>query len=229
MRLPVFIGLLLVLVAGLALGCGQSTSTTSVTAATVTTTPTAAASTTSTTASPTAAATSTSAIAVATTTHNRLTDPTYPNVTTTEDTSSVLDAPSQRVFVEPYIPFVQAMGEKLSEAAYEEDEDLPFGMGGFGFIVVYDDKAQEVVLETPVSFGDYVKFRDVYDERAWKMTRAVAAFYIDDEYVDLLKGNPLPPWRLSVDGIVYEVPARVMTGIARSEVSKEDWLRTTGR
>jgi hypothetical protein len=220
MRLLVFIGLLLVLVTGLALGCGQATSTTSVTAATVTTTPTTAATTTSTTAAPTAAATSSSTIGLTTTTHNRLTDPTYPNVTTTEDTRST---------VEPYIPFVQAMGEKLSEAAYEEDEDLPIGMRGFGFYVDYDDKAHEAVLEASMSFGDYVKFRDVYDERAWKMTRAVAAFYIDDEYVDLLKGNPLPPWRLSVDGIVYEVPAQVMTGIARNEVSKEDWLRATGR
>ena len=224
MRLLVFFGLLLVVVTGFALGCGRRTSTTSATAATVTTTPTTAVITTSSTATPTTATTYSSAIGLTTTTHNRLTDPTYSNATTTEATRTTLDGASERALVEPYLPFVSAVFEELVA-----DEDFTAGMREFGFITGYDDKAHGVVLETPMSIGVYVKFRDLYDDQAWQITQAVAAVYTDDEYVALLKGNPLPPWRLSLDGIMYEVPAAVITGIAKNQVSKEEWLRTTGR
>jgi hypothetical protein len=223
MRLFLFTGLLLVLATGLALGCGPATSTTSSTAVTVTATPTTAPLP-STEATTTTATTYTSAMGLTTTTHNRLTDPTYSNATTTEATRTTLGGASERALVEPYLPFVRAVFEELGA-----DEDFTSGIGGFGFITGYDDKAHGVVLETPMSIGVYVKFRDLYDDRAWEITQAVAAVYTDDEYVALLKGNPLPSWRLSLDGIMYEVPATVLTGIAKNQVSKEEWLRTTGR
>lgn len=90
----------------------------------------------------------------------------------------------------------------------------------------YDEVEQKVILvmSSTLTGADNPTMVDIfYNDQAWDLTKVISAFYTDD-YVAAVQGNPLPPFRLELDGLVYEVGGEIMTGISNKDVSMEEWL-----
>jgi hypothetical protein len=86
-----------------------------------------------------------------------------------------------------------------------------------------------VVSSTLTGADDYDTNRALYDDQAWRITQGIARGWYSNEVVEACGGIALPAFRLELDGITYQVPGHVMTGITNGEVGMEDWLSLAGK